>query len=355
MTTLFFVALIIQVAFYLFLLYFFTKEEHTSSSNLPGISIIICAKNEAENLKKNLPSIINQNYPNFEILVINDNSNDNTIEVLEQLKTTYNNLKYINIGATEKIGNGKKYIIKKGVELAQNEVLVFTDADCYPASDNWLKIMVQHLGKKDIVLGIAPLVENQTDWVADLQHYETAQTALMYIALAKVGNPYMGVGRNLMITKLSFLQHQWTNEELEIASGDDDLLIQKIANSNNTAVCTQHETFVFSDAKPNYQEWRNQKIRHFSTGYLYKLKDKVLLSTFLISKIYIYLFFIFNLDYIRYVILYLIMITLAFRHISKNYQLNTGWRKIPILDGVLIFNTIVLGIALKFKLKSEWK
>lgn len=354
MTFILFTLLTIQLCYYLFFYYYFNRESLFDKSYLSGISIIICAKNEAENLKKNLPEIARQDYPHFEIIVVDDDSGDNTQNVLEQLKNEIPFLKVIKINKGEKIGEGKKYIISKAVEITKNEVLVFTDADCFPVSRHWLKIMISYLKNYDIVLGIAPLVTQKNNITAWLQYYETAQTALQYIALAKSGNPYMSVGRNMMLRKESYFKNTWTQEELELASGDDDLLIQKIATTGNTNTCTDCNTFVFSPAKENYTQWTQQKIRHFSTGFLYQPKYKFGLGLFLSSKILLYIFAIYNHNYFL-MLFYILFIQTIYFLIERKYKIKTEWQKIFLLDFVLVVNSLTLGMINQLKIQNKWK
>ncbi|HND46402.1 MAG TPA: glycosyltransferase, partial [Chitinophagales bacterium] len=113
------ILLLFQITYYLFFLYYFNKKSQLDSTTYtPSISVIICAKNEAENLKNNIPKIAQQTYSDFEIIVIDDNSTDKTSIVLEQLKSSISNLKSIKISEHEKIGKGKKFIISEAVKIA---------------------------------------------------------------------------------------------------------------------------------------------------------------------------------------------------------------------------------------------
>ncbi|HMU98058.1 MAG TPA: glycosyltransferase [Chitinophagales bacterium] len=349
------ILLLFQITYYLFFLYYFNKKSQLDSTTYtPSISVIICAKNEAENLKNNIPKIAQQTYSDFEIIVIDDNSTDKTSIVLEQLKSSISNLKSIKISEHEKIGKGKKFIISEAVKIANNEVLVFTDADCFPASNNWLKIMAQHLFNYEIVLGIAPLIPKGNNLVAWLQTYETAQTMLQYISLSNSGNTYMAVGRNMMLRKTTYLQNLWSETELEIASGDDDLLIQKIATSNNTNTCTNANTFMLSSAKENYSQWIQQKIRHFSAGFLYLPKYKFLLSIFLSTKILFYFLALINQNFIL-LLAYIFFQQCLYFFIQYKYKIRTEWQKIALLDFLLVANSIILGLSNQFNIKNRWK
>ena len=348
------ILLLFQITYYLFFLYYFNKKSKLDSTYTPPISIIICAKNEAKNLKNNIPKIAQQTYSNYEIIIVDDASTDETSIVIEQLKSTISNLKSIKISAHKKIGRGKKYIISEAVKIAKNEVLVFTDADCFPASKNWLKIMIQYLYNYDIVLGIAPLIPKENNLAAWLQTYETAQTMLQYISLSNSGNTEMAVARNMMLRKTTYLQNLWSETELEIASGDDDLLIQKIATSNHTNTCTNANTFMLSTSKGNYSQWIQQKIRHFSAGFLYLPKYKFLLSIFLSTKILFYFLALINQNFIL-LLAYIFFQQCLYFFIQYKYKIRTEWQKIALLDFLLVANSIILGLANQFNIKNRWK
>ncbi len=155
------------------------KKEKSKFQNLTitqSVTVIICAKNEAENLQKNLPFILNQNYPNFEVIIVDDNSSDNTNEIIKAQQLITNNLFLITISKEEKIGLGKKYALQKGIEAAKNELILLTDADCQPISKNWIAEMANCISdEKKIVLGISPYKTENT-FLNALIEYETAQT-----------------------------------------------------------------------------------------------------------------------------------------------------------------------------------
>ncbi|MCX7550759.1 glycosyltransferase [Xanthomarina sp. F2636L] len=283
-----FVAVVsIQVFFYIFFFgkFAFLKAKKETPKNIP-VSIIICAKNEAANLKKFLPSIINQDYPNFQIVLINDASYDDTFEVMESFANLHNNIKLVNVVNNEAFWANKKYALTLGIKAAKHNHLLFTDADCKPVSKHWITEMSScFLDEKSIVLGYGGYSKIKKSFLNKLIRFETLLTAIQYFSFAKIGLPYMGVGRNLAYKKEEFFNANGFMNHMYIRSGDDDLFINQIATKQNTEICFSEESFTESTPKTTYKDWKTQKRRHITTATHYKAKHKYLLALFYISHI----------------------------------------------------------------------
>ena len=251
------------------------------------VSIIICAKNEATNLKKNLPSVLSQKYTDdggkhlYEVIVVNDASDDDTAQVLSELKQQYAYLHEVDI-ADDEVRNlqGKKYALSKGVTHAKYDWLLLTDADCSPATDKWLEKMVAPLANgKQIVAGYGGYYY-QPGLLNAFIRWETLHTFIQYSTYALTGTPYMAVGRNLACTKDVLLMAQRSEVWNALPSGDDDLLVSIAGNAYNTAIVSDEQVFTFTNAKDTYTEWVKQKQRHISTGKYYKWPVKLLLGAY---------------------------------------------------------------------------
>ncbi|SNR32524.1 glycosyltransferase [Lutibacter flavus] len=255
------------------------------------ISVIICAKNEGENLKTNLPYFLKQNYPNFEIVLINDCSYDNTLEIMEQFKKDAPiNIKIVDVAANEQFWGSKKYALTLGIKAASNDYLIFSDADCKPVSNSWIQEMANNFSNKSIILGYGSYQKIKNSFLNKIIRFETLLTAIQYFSYAKIGIPYMGVGRNLAYTKSTFFNVNGFVNHMHLKSGDDDLFINEVATKNNISTCYTAVSFTESVAKTSFKEWIQQKRRHVSTATHYKLKHKILLGLFYSSQILFWLF-----------------------------------------------------------------
>ncbi len=287
-------AFIIQLFFYL---YFFGKLaiHHSSkgdTADLPEISVIICAKDESKNLKGNLPGILTQDYPDFEVIVVDDASNDDTPAVLEAFSKEYAHLNFITLSKEESMLPGKKLPLSKGIQLAKNKFVLLTDADCKVTSSLWIKNMSNHfVGNRKVVLGYGPY-KKYLGFLNKCIRFETVYTAMKYLSFTLRGLPYMGVGRNLAYGKPLFDRVGGFESHKEVMSGDDDLFINSVANSKNTTIEISPLTFMFSEPKRTWSDWFKQKRRHLTTGLKYKFSHKVLLGILSISHILFYVSFL---------------------------------------------------------------
>lgn len=282
----FIIATVIQLC-YAVLLRLRKQNEGTRKEILPAVSIIICAKNESRNLTQFLPFVLQQDYPQplFEVIVVNDQSTDHSAETLSQFANKYPQLKIVSISSEViKTLPGKKYALTKGIKAAKYDRLLLTDADCKPSSDQWLKEMVNT--NAGIVLGYGAY-EEHPGLLNKFIRWETAHTCMQYASYAHAGMTYMGVGRNLSYSKslLSELEQDVSFQQIykNTPSGDDDLLICKIAKEHKTSVCLKKEAHTISIPQKTWKAWWKQKTRHASTGKYYPQKIKNLLGLYGLS------------------------------------------------------------------------
>lgn len=219
-----------------------SSDDNIATNDLPEVSIIICAKNEAVNLKQNLPFILSQEYPqNFEVVVVNDCSIDNSLQILESFSKEFPYIEIINITDTKDTSlKGKKNALNRGISSAKFSHLLLTDADCRPSSNEWLRLMgssfISNNSSKEsnkqivkhIVLGYGPY-EYRKGWLNKCIQYETLITATQYCSHSKWKIPYMGIGRNMAYTKEKFFQGKCFKNIGKFVSGDDDLFISEVA------------------------------------------------------------------------------------------------------------------------------
>jgi glycosyltransferase involved in cell wall biosynthesis len=255
------------------------KNDALPGEAWPGVTIIVCAHNEHDNLLALLPLLNGQNYPTFEVLVIDDRSADLTDVLLADLAPLLPRLRYMRVDQEHPHVTPKKYALTIALKKAAHEVILLTDADCRPAGPDWLAGMVSGLNKpgRDIVLGVS-LYERQPGWVNRIIRYETLFTAVQYGSLALAGKPYMGVGRNLLYRKAVFFENRGFYSHLNVVGGDDDLFINEVATVQNTAVSLNPTTFTESKPKQTWRDWRIQKRRHLSVGKYYKPGHKIRLA-----------------------------------------------------------------------------
>jgi glycosyltransferase involved in cell wall biosynthesis len=273
----------IQLLYYWILfqrLAWYKPSEKIQSQQHP-VSVIICARDEAANLARNLPGVLVQTYPTtHEVIVVNHNSQDETRYLLEEFKKTLKSLHIVNLEQEAKGIPGKKYPLSIGIKEARHEILLLTDADCVPASENWMQKMQDGYGAgTEVVLGYGAY-HKLPGMLNKLIRFETFHAALQYLSFALAGMPYMGVGRNLSYKKGLFFANKGFSSINHVKSGDDDLFINRVATKNNTAIMIDQEAITLSSPKKTFGDWWRQKNRHFTTGKFYKPAHRFLLGLY---------------------------------------------------------------------------
>ncbi len=255
-----------------------------------GVSVVICARNEAENLKQFLPKVLEQDFKMFEVIVVNDGSTDGTTEVLAELKKKSRKLKVVNHTKPEG-AVGKKSALRAGIAKARNKYLLLTDADCEPSSNYWLKNMAGHFKTREIVLGVSPYRRSGglAGWLAQ---WETLQSAQQYLSFALAKLPYMGVGRNMGYTKGLYHNSDQFYGHARLAGGDDDLFIGRMASATNTTIHIEPDAFTWSAAPQGLRAWWKQKRRHLSTSYSYRFWPLFFLGVYGVAQLLFYLLLI---------------------------------------------------------------
>jgi glycosyltransferase involved in cell wall biosynthesis len=361
---------IIVIQFFYFVIVFrkfaFAKTESKTliiDTKKVSVSVIVCAKNEAENVKNFIPILAEQDYKNFEIILIDDASNDQTLEIYEAYEKQYSNIKIVRVENNEAFWGNKKFALTMGIKATTKDYLLFIDADCYPNSKSWITEMSANFTtEKTIVLGYGAYQKIQNSFLNKIIRFETLFTAMQYFGWAKNGNPYMGVGRNLAYKKSEFFRVNGYINHMKIKSGDDDLFINEAANTTNTAICVSETSFTTSKPKMNFSDWFDQKRRHISTAKHYKFFDKFQLSLFYLSQIMFFIVAIilfvneyqwvtvFGLVGFRYVFTWIIVSTAAEKLDEKDVII---WY--PIMEMLLIIIQLQLFVSNIFSKPSQWK
>jgi hypothetical protein len=197
-------------------------------------------------------------------------------------------LQIVDLTQEAKMIAGKKFPLSIGIKEAKHEIVLLTDADCVPASDQWIfRMQEAFTNGTEVVLGYGAY-HKLPGFLNKAIRFETFHTALQYFGYALAGNPYMGVGRNLAYRKDLFFRNKGFSSINHIPSGDDDLFINRVATSSNTSVVIDPQAFTLSMPKQTWKDWRKQKTRHYTTGKFYKTGHKFLLGIYTLSHVLFY-------------------------------------------------------------------
>jgi biofilm PGA synthesis N-glycosyltransferase PgaC len=355
-------ALVVQL--YFCVRYFFSLSLYkpdTVSSEKPPVTVLICAKNERENLEKHLPEILSQNYPEFEVVVVNDGSWDKTTAYLDDMVNWNPNLKHVKIDIDQTHRAGKKYALTLGIKSASHDFILLIDADCTPNSENWIsEMMAQFDEKTDLVLGFSPY-RRYMGLLNMFIRYETLYVGTQYLSFALNKRPYMGVGRNMAYRKSVFFQNKGFAKHIHLIAGDDDLLVQDLATKENTRICISKDAHTISEPHRNVSDWWNQKKRHLHIGKHYRNKFKFTLGIFnsshLVEYMAIVVALLAGIDPLLVLIVWgvktlinWIVLLLAFRKLG-NVWISLAY---PLIDIFYFLYYIVIGPITLFNRKVKW-
>lgn len=356
-------ALLVQLWYYLGFfsrLAFYKKKE--MPANTPPASIVICAKNEDDNLAEFLPLIFAQEYPNFEVVVVNDCSWDNTADFLKEFSTKHSNLKVVTIKEDDTYTHGKKIALMMGIKGANNEHLLLTDADCKPNSKYWLRDMIQHFaGETEIVLGYGGY-EKQKGFLNKIIRYDTFMIAVQYLSFALAGKTYMGTGRNLAYKKSLFFKMKGFASHYHIESGDDDLFVNEAATKQNSKIEVSVESHTISRVKKSFKSWFRQKRRHVTTFKFYNGGSKFRLMMMSSSQYLFFMAFVAALifQFQPIIVLSLFALRLLIQLIIFNKSMKQLAEKdllllAPFIEVVLLFIYPIITLSNMLMKKNKWK
>lgn len=288
-TVLFYVFVVMAVIQLCYLLTFTSFLFHKTSNkslnkNLP-ISVIVYAKNEVYHLNKLIPILQQQEYETYELVLINDASNDETLEKMKEYEAKDPRIKVVNVKNNEAFWGNKKYALTLGIKSAKYEQLLFTDADSVPTSKQWIKEMsLLFSDSKSIILGYVKYESKKYSFFNTLIRYEKLLSTLQYFSFAILKSPYMADGKNLAYKKSEFFKVNGFINHIKINSGHDNLFIKDASTSTNTTIVFDPKSHIICEGPKTLKKWSNQKQNHTKTTSQYKLKHKLLLSVFNSSK-----------------------------------------------------------------------
>lgn len=264
------------------------KEEVHFTQELPPLSVIICARNEADNLRKVLPAILEQDYPQFEVIIINDASTDETEDVLGVMEEKYHHLYHSFTPDSARYISHKKLALTLGIKASKHDWLVFTETNCIPASNQWLKLMARNFtSQTQIVLGYSGY-DRTKGWLHKRVAFDALFQSLRYLGFALAGKPYMGIGRNMAYRKELFFKQKGYSKYLNLQRGEDDLFVNQMANGNNTRVETDFNATMRILPVYRYKDWKEEKVSYAATSRFYHGAQRNLAGFETLSRLLFY-------------------------------------------------------------------
>ncbi|MDR1725658.1 MAG: glycosyltransferase [Bacteroidales bacterium] len=339
------------------------KDIAQDSASFPPISVVIVTRDEQENLKEKLPVILEQQYPNFEVVIVNNASNDETEFMLKVFQKLYSNLKIVNL--YEKTPNkfqGKKYPLSLGIKSAKNDYILLTNANCIPNSYFWIMNMAKGIYKqKNIVLGFN-LYEKKNTLLNRFIQYDSLNNAMNYEGMALLGHPYKATGDNLIISKKNFFDNGGFISIYNIASGDMELYVNRVAKKKNTSIILSAEAYIKTEAPQSFSAWIRQKKKKIRSAHYYHFWDKfiVAMPTWAMLFFYTILTFLFVVGFtwqwivIGIIFKWIIQILLFYKG-TKVLMKNKLYIFAPLFEIFFLIFNMLIGMNTLFSKKDRWE
>jgi glycosyltransferase involved in cell wall biosynthesis len=367
--------MLVQLFYAAYYFWPFASRPAEEAADEPGadtepVSIVVCARNELDNLRRLLPLLLQQDYPaGFEIVLIDDRSRDDTLLYAQQLAQYYpDRFRLVTVDRTPEGFSPKKYALTLGIKAARHAHLLFTDADCIPATNQWVRLMQRGFAQggrqpqAEVVLGFSAYTE-APGFLNKLIRYETLLTAAQYLSFAWRGRPYMGVGRNLAYTRGCFQATKGFASHIRLLSGDDDLLVQDaVQQRQRVAVVAEASAHTLSEPASSWGAWWQQKRRHLSAGRRYRLADRFRIGMFIMANALFYFTTIgllfFRENWVPLVMVWVVrtlFVSAVYARLSRRLHQPLPVALLPLLDVVYFFQYIALGISLFLNRTFQWK
>ncbi len=280
---------VIQTTYHLiFFSFLFKKKNSNKTIEKVPISVIVYSKNNGFKLQENLPFLLAQKYPIFEIVVISNACSDTTIEILDAFEKEHKNIKIIAVQNNEAFWNNKKYALTLGIKAAKYNHLLFTDANSQPISENWITEMSNHFTfKKTIVLAYGKIKKEKT-LTNLIIRFNNLLKAIKCFTFAKLGSPFMAFSNNSAYTKTEFFKVNGFINHIKLKDGLEDLFIKDAATSENITFSVSKDSFIETDAPKSFSKWFQEERITNNIKEHYKFKHRFLLNIFIISKVFFY-------------------------------------------------------------------
>ncbi len=259
---------------------------------LPPISVIIATKNNSEELAKNLPFILEQDYPDYEVIVVNSGSTDETDMVLKAAALKYPHFYHTYVPDEADSINEKKLALTIGIKAAKHELLLFTESYCRPSTPHWIREYGRAFTKEiDILLGFSRVGFDKKVSMQRFIRYDNLMHHLKFLSMALLGKPYMGIGRNMAYRKELFFRNKGFSSILHIDAGEDDLFINRIVRGVPTGVVLTPESMTETHGIDHFLSWRSLKSRYLYTKQFYRGVGPSLFSLETFTRYLFYLLF----------------------------------------------------------------
>lgn len=336
------------------------KERNTNSE---PVSVVLLVNDELEKLRVQLPALLEQDYPDYEIVLVVQSAHDDMIEYIDHIRLEHPELKVVELYQDLNFFKGNKFALSIGIKSAKNDLLVITEVGCIPVSNQWLREIQARFGRgKEIVLGYHRTESHPERYLSGFIRFGNLVTAMRYLSFALAGRPFMGLNKNLAYRRSLFYRIQGFTSHYRISDGEDDLFVNRASTSRNVAIAISPESQVKCALPPSFSSWVRHRKRYLRTRRYYRAGDVFFLGLYSSS----YVLFLASFAYlvITQCLLYPVVSLFILRLFSqlfvfKKTMNRLGERKLlllsPVNEVLLMILDGMIRISLVFDKKDKWK
>lgn len=332
----------------------FSKPHETNAKRIP-VSVIVYAKNNSDELRSLLPVLLNQNYHQFELVLVNNASTDDTLHLIKEYALMYPNIRIVDVVNNETFWGNKKYAVTLAIKASKYEYLVCIDADKKIHSNNWLVQLTSHFTlNKTIILG-SFFYSKQKGFFNKYQRFFHTMQQIQSVAWTKISQPYSLNLQQIAFKKEDFYTVNGFISHMQKPLFMNEYLVNDASTSKNTTICEHPDAMIETEAlnKTDFKTFKNQQIQllsNFKGSAAFKIKLFNLFQ-FLFFVIVIASFITIEYWYVTLAIVLLryLIIWILFAKASKKFRYNDLAFYFPLFDLFYIFMQIQLFLGNLFK------
>jgi glycosyltransferase involved in cell wall biosynthesis len=374
LTGILFVCTLVLGVYYFRLLKLKPEKHYSDLSDQRPISVVIATRNEHDQVRQNLPFFLDQNYANFEVVVVIDDSDKDLVYIMNEFEKRYSNLKIVSFDWARNFFVSRKFAESVGIKSATHDRILLSHISTRPASPEWISQMSNTLSdNKKIVIGYYTLA-SKTSLLNAFVRFDTFFYTLRYLRAAISGNPFTADSRNLAFDRSLFHETKTVARFYNVNTGDEDMFVNKAATADNTTIEIHPNAFVKGQEAINFGDWFSKKIRHRVLLREFKAANRLGLAIhdWFMALFYLVLFAIFGCSFLPttsifdvplellmiaggIVLLKLLAQWIVFKRIMSRFKERGFLLLIPVFDLMkLILLPVLLFVGL-FTKRITWK
>jgi len=312
------------------------KEKSFSENGETGVSLIITANNKAGELKENLEYFLNQNYAPYEVIVVDECSEDDTQDVLAEMQQKYPGLRTTRIFPDTKFRSTKKLAINIGILAARYDIVLFAEINSRPASSSWVKAMASYFTPDTaVVLGYANYAAGKKR--VNFHRMYRFLRYLKMLLLVKGKTYVLGDGYNMAYRKGLYLANKVFSKNSQSYAGYDNEIVRILSKAGKVRVAKNKDTFI--EIKGSRKKTCSEDFTYYCFNrrrWELPIKLKANADNFLRMVFYILSFLLINVKFLQNYVIIGILLTFLMDFVTLNIYLKHLKQKKLFLTSFII-------------------